>query len=215
MRDKTPLLFSSLCINKTEWLLLILIYLCQCFLTKNLFPLLTSLLLVPILGDKRGNLVVVLIFCPILIGLPNIVTVNAERWIQVAKWTEPVTSSRFNCNHVSWDVHWNFKDIALGSTWTIQIIDIDALGNNVTFFKTGVGSFVSVNSGQYTHNQSGRYQITIDVDRINDFEVFVRQDIDSIPEFPSWTLLTAGFFAVTVLSIFYKRKFRQRTNSLK
>ena len=140
-----------------------------------------------------------------MIGLPNIVAVSAERWVEVAKWTESVTSSRFDCNHVSWEVHWNFKDIALGSTWTIEIIDIDALENNVTFFKTGVGSFVSVNSGQYTHNQSGRYQITIDVNRINDFEVFVRQDIDSIPEFPSWMLLSI-FLILTLVSIIIRKR---------
>jgi hypothetical protein len=150
------------------------------------------------------QLILTLILCSILIGLPHIVAVSAERWVEIVKWTEPVTSSRFDCNHVSWEVHWNFKDIALGSTWTIEIIDIDALENNVTFFKTGVGSFVSVNSGQYTHNQSGRYQITIEVNRINDFEVFVIQDMDSIPEFPSWIMLP--LFLITTISVIVIRK---------
>jgi hypothetical protein len=158
----------------------------------------------PLLGDRRLTLIIVLVLIFVLASLPNIAPVNAEEWAEVAKWTEPVTGSRFNCNHVNWEVHWNFKDIAIGSTWTIEIIDIDALGNNFTFFETGVGSFVSINSGQYTHNQSGRYQITINVQRINDFEVFVRQDIDSIPEFPSWLFLP--LFIIAILALIFKRR---------
>jgi predicted secreted protein len=38
----------------------------------------------------------------------------------------------------------------------------------------------------------------------------IKTDAQGIPEFPSWTVLLAGFFAVTILSIFYKHQFNQR-----
>jgi len=34
-------------------------------------------------------------------------------------------------------------------------------------------------------------------------------DIETIPEFPSWIFLVAGFFAITVLSIIYRRDFKE------
>ena len=44
-----------------------------------------------------------------------------------------------------------------------------------------------------------------------DFDFWlIKTDAQGIPEFPSWTVLLAGFFAVTILSILYKHQFNQR-----
>ena len=145
-----------------------------------------------------------LIFTSILFLSMSVTLVNAQtHWVVTERWTEPVAVSYFNCPHVEWKVTWDFK-VKLGSSYSIEIIDVDTLESVVS--ETRIGSFVYQGKGEYTHNRSGRFQMVIDVSNdVTNFVVLVVQNIESIPEFPSWIILPL-FISSTICVIIVRNK---------
>jgi len=151
------------------------------------------------------QLILTLILCSIIVGLPNIATVDAEEWVEVASWNEPVSKSPFIVDYVDWKLGWDFGKAGLGTTYTITLFDES---NNTIFVKSGYVSFTQKTKGKYTHNVSGLYSVTIETVNMNNFEVnfevYVIENIDSIPEFPSWIILPLFLTATLVIVIFRK-----------
>jgi parallel beta-helix repeat protein len=72
------------------------------------------------------------------------------------------------------------------------------------------GNYWSDYNGTDTDNNGlGNTPYIIEENNQDNYPLMDPVDISTIPEFPSWTLLTTGIFAVTVSSLIYKRRFRQ------
>ena len=48
---------------------------------------------------------------------------------------------------------------------------------------------------------------------VENFTIIVEQNIESIPEFPSMTILISGLFVITLISIMYRKNESRRTNN--
>ena len=92
------------------------------------------------------------------------------------------------------------------------LIKTDGAGNmqwNQTYGGRGTdiaASLVETSDGGYT---IAGYTYSIGAEN-SDLWLIKTDEQGVIPEFPSWTLLVAGFSAVTLLSIIYRRGFKQR-----
>jgi hypothetical protein len=70
---------------------------------------------------------------------------------------------------------------------------------------------VETSGVSYIHDQQGTFYTDIEATNIENFTIIVEQNLDSIPEFPSWTPLMIMAFAVTVIAVIYKRKIRTKS----
>ena len=112
-----------------------------------------------------------------------------------------------------------------------EIIDIGTLASNETKqinetfiykvdFRTRMGSDFSydiewdksdgADGVSYIHNQKGIFYMEI-ITNAENFTIIVEQDLDSIPEFPSWIILPLFLMATLSAIIVKKRLFHQRS----
>ena len=57
----------------------------------------------------------------------------------------------------------------------------------------------------YIHEYPGTFHMRINVGATESYTIIVEQDLDSIPEFPSWLVIPI-FLAATLFVIVYKKK---------
>ena len=61
----------------------------------------------------------------------------------------------------------------------------------------------------YINDVNGTFVMDI-VSNAESYVIIIEENLDAIPEFSSWTILVAGFSAVTVISIIYRQNIRHR-----
>jgi hypothetical protein len=151
----------------------------------------------------------------VLILLCNVNTVfaSSEHWVKVKRFTGVGGISNiptFTVGHVDWRIRWEIEPgngsertaflvyvyPATGGQWFEQI---QHFGREET---TGILNIC---------NHNGSFHLTVLTGTVNSYTIIVEQNIDSIPEFPSWIILPA-FLSVTFLAIIFRK--RPSVNSL-
>ena len=61
------------------------------------------------------------------------------------------------------------------------------------------------------YNRSGSFYMTV-LASIDSYTMIIEHNIDSIPEFPSWTVMLVMLSVLVVAVAIYKRKLRPQTN---
>ncbi|WP_455278481.1 hypothetical protein [[Eubacterium] cellulosolvens] len=140
----------------------------------------------------------------------NIVFASSNNWSEVTRFTgsgtEHYTTDFFNCEHVEWRIRWEYVPhpslpfLALFSVYTypqgedVSYIDsIIKTGNNDT------------NGTSYIHNNDGTFYSKINVATTESYTIIIEQDLNSIPEFPSWIILPM-FLIGSVIALFVGKK---------
>ena len=146
----------------------------------------------------------------LLTFIPSVVFGSSADWVEVARFTETGQGSdkteTFECSHVDWRIRWSFNSIINEPPVMFRITVYDSSGNIVDFFVTA-----SDRSGTLNYNTTGSFYLSIGELYVQNYEVIVEQNIDSIPEFPSWMILPL-FLGVTFVAILSKKKLLQNTS---
>ena len=119
----------------------------------------------------------------------------------------------FTCDYAEWRIKWDYEpNTDPGYSGVPQYkngmpLSICNENTNLTpywyfFYDTGVEP--QKNGTTYFHDRAGTFQMKID-DNIEEFTIIVEQDLNSIPEFPSWTILPL-VLSLTLFSVVAKRK---------
>jgi hypothetical protein len=156
-------------------------------------------------------------FLALLVLIPlrnvNIVFASSEHWVEVKRFTGVggiSTIPTFTVDHVDWRIRWEIEPgngsertaflvyvyPATGGQWFEQI---QHFGREET---TGILNIC---------NYSGSFYLNVLTGTVNGYTIIVEQNIDSIPEFPSWIILPT-FLIVTFLAITFRK--RPSVNSL-
>ena len=77
---------------------------------------------------------------------------------------------------------------------TYTLIPISNAKSGISIINDHIGSFNIIIESNYL---------------VESYSIIIEQNIDSIPEFPSWTILIIGFFSIAPLSIVFRHRFKQ------
>ena len=126
-------------------------------------------------------------------------------WIEVLRFNEnglsTETTETFVINHVDWRIHWIFESNVDPPPTVFTITVYDSKDKVVDFFVTAFEG-----NGTLYYNTTGSFYLKIRKNYVENYEVIVEQNIDSIPEFPSWIILPM-FLTSTLTILGFKRKF--------
>jgi len=131
-----------------------------------------------------------------------------DNWVEVTRFigTDGFTTDVFVCDHVEWRIRWEYDPMLVLFWEGIKPLDTKVHPEGQSSLTvsniTGVGSRDGIN---YIHDNAGRFYMTISTTFLRSFTIIVEENIDSIPEFPSWTILPI-FTIATLLIIICKQK---------
>ncbi len=141
----------------------------------------------------------------------GIVFASSSSWSEVTRFTgsgtEDYTTDYFNCEHAEWRIRWEYVPhsglpmFALFSVYTYPQGE-DALYIDY-IIKIGANDTDGIS---YIHNSDGTFYSKINVAITESYTIIIEQDLNSIPEFPSWTILP--LFLVTTLFVIILKKCR-------
>jgi len=136
----------------------------------------------------------------------------SDNWVEVTRFigTSGFTTDVFVCDHVEWRIrwefdpgHWHFADLH-----TLQVTTYKE-GESTNYFNQ-IREPPSGNlSGVELLNQSGTFYLEISAGLSDSYTVIVEENIDSIPEFPSWIILPL-LVTLTFTAIIYKKRLTKK-----
>jgi hypothetical protein len=142
----------------------------------------------------------------------GIVFASSSDWSEVTKFTgsgtEYYTTDFFTCEHVERRIRWEYfpnpgLPLAIFSVYTysqgedtLYIDSIIKLGANDT------------NGTSYIHENDGTFYSKINAANTESYTIIIEQDLNSIPEFPSWIIFPL-FLVATLVSIIVRKKLRR------
>ena len=147
--------------------------------------------------------------------VPLVFGSSEENWVEVLNINRTggasFNSGRFTIDYPEWRIrwefdpgHWHFADLHF---LNITVYEEEELG---TFYITNIYGSGNQNNGIYNvPNNIGKFYMKINTGIVENFTIIVEQNIESIPEFPSMTILISGLFVITLISIIYRQKRKQ------
>ena len=136
-----------------------------------------------------------------------------DNWVEVTRFigSKGFTTDVFVCDHVEWRIRWDFDP----GHW--HFVDLYTL--QVTTYKEGESTkyFNQIReppngnlSGVELLNQSGTFYLDINSGLIDSYTIIIEENIDSIPELPSWTPLLITLIAVVAVAIVYRQRLNKQ-----
>lgn len=161
--------------------------------------------------------------------LPSDFRPGEENWVEVTRftmdsvpstwWGDPSGNTDFfNCDYVEWRIRWEYTPHPAVPEYAALYVEVYEKKEDVIWrgelIQQGESVLIDVvreygmseTSGvSNIHNQTGRFYMFISGSNIENFTIIVEQDIDSIPEFPLWTILLLVIAVMLVVGIYRKR----------
>jgi len=147
---------------------------------------------------------------------------SLDDWSEVARFSgsgsEKYTTDYFTCDHEEWRIRWEYvpdsqqPDLTSFSVFTYPKSEGDRRATYVNqIMKTGTAD---TNGTSFIKNYQGTFHMCIDVEGTESYTIIVEQNLNSIPEFPSWAILPL-VLTITLFSIIVKRKLCAHKTKLK
>jgi len=134
---------------------------------------------------------------------------SEKKWVEVVRFNGtiwPEYTERFRIDCFDWRINWSITPKTSDTIVPLKFrLDVkNATGYIVEFFLASFQIFGTLNM-----NQTGEYYLYIDPMHAEDYSIIIEQNMDSIPEFPSWIVLPL-FVLVTVTIIFVRNKVQRK-----
>ena len=154
-------------------------------------------------GDRLKKKILGLALLTIMLALSmSISLAKATNWVEVTRFTGSGTTDYFTCEHVEWRIRWEYTPSKL-AVFGFYVYE---KGEDVFFIDSAFKMGDEETSGvSYIHNQEGIFYMDISAANIENYTIIVEQDVDSIPEFPSWIILPL-FLVATLFAIIIKKR---------
>ncbi len=182
------------------------------------------------MGERKAVISSLFLSFFLLFSIFDVVLASSGNWVEVKRFTKQSVPSTwwgspsgntdyFNCAHVEWHVRWEYTPHPAVPQYAALYVEVYEKKEDVIWggFLRAEGESVLIDvireygmyetSGvSYIHNQTGHFYMFISGSNIEDFMIIVEQDIDSIPEFPSWIPLLTMIVIVIVVAVVYRRR---------
>ena len=165
-----------------------------------------TVLLVPMVGKSTAVISAIVFSLLLLVSTLGIAFASSGNWVELTRFTgsgQVNQTESFNCDHVEWRLKWSFNpnpNVELKPPLMFHLRVYEVGGELVEFFIA-----TSQTSGTLNYNRTGSFWLFIDEMYVENYTVIIEQNIDSIPEFSSWTILPL-LLATTITVILYRKK---------
>jgi len=137
-----------------------------------------------------------------------------DNWVEVTRFigTEGFTTDVFVCDYPEWRIRWEYDP----GHWHFPIMhEFQAItypegSSTITVDMISGTPGVNQNGTNYVHENPGRFYMKISAGIMESYTIIVEQNIDSIPEFPSWTPLMIALVAVAAVAIAYRDRLKKQ-----
>ena len=141
---------------------------------------------------------------------------SSDNWVEVTKFEGKGLlmgkSESFEVNHFEWRIKYNytypfeFGNIPLVFYLTSNETYI-IIGNTTSFGEPILTFHPEENNGTYNiEGHLGVFYLHFSPTYVDSYSFIIEQNIESIPEFPSLSILVSGVSVITLISIIYKQK---------
>ena len=173
------------------------------------------MLLVLLVGDRKTFSIVVLFSCFLLLGsVPSIAFASSDNWVEVITFTGSAggvhSTSRFAVDYVDWRIRWEVtpgNDSERGTSFDAYVYS-ESGGPSIEAMHYTIGTEKTTGI-KNIYNHMGSFYIVVVTTNIADVKLVIEQNIESIPEFPSWTILPL-ILAVTISATVLKKSLTSR-----
>jgi len=170
-------------------------------------------LLVPLVGDRKTSSILVLFSCFLLLwSVPSIVFASSDNWVEVTTFTGSAggvhSTSRFAVDYVDWRIRWEVtpgNDSERGTSFDAYVYPSSG-GPQIEEMHHAIGTEKTTGI-KNIYNHRGIFYIVVVTTNIADVKLIIEQNIESIPEFPSWIILPL-VLTITLFSIIIKRNIK-------
>ena len=145
-------------------------------------------------GERKSAIVVVLVSLFLMGNMSGVVFATSGNWVEVARFsgeTEDVNTEVFICKNVEWRIKWSYGRRSDGPLFLQFRFYVYESKSEETIIEEELVEYLfpdEETSGTLYLNQSGSFYLNVHNDGFN-YAIVVEQNIDSIPEFPTWTLI--------------------------
>jgi hypothetical protein len=167
---------------------------------------------VSLVGDKVATLFVMLACFLLLMSAPCIVFASSDNWVEVTTFTGPSgvhSTSHFTVDYIDWRIRWevNLSDGSETASFNAYVFP-ETSGPSIKEIHYTIGTEQTTGIVNI-YNHSGSFYIVVQTTSVDNCTLIIEQNIDSIPEFPSWTILSL-FLAATLVALFCRRRVHGR-----
>jgi len=137
-----------------------------------------------------------------------------NNWVEVARFNGtiwPESTEHFKIDYFDWRIKWSYTP-RLSELINPYIFRLDV--KNASDYIVELLFASNQIAGTLNMNQTGEYYLYIDPMHAENYSITVEQNIDSIPEFPSWTLI-AFFVTVSFAMILIRNKISKKKGDLR
>jgi hypothetical protein len=143
--------------------------------------------------------------------LSSIALASPANWSEVTRFTgsgsDMYTTDYFTCNHVEWRIRWEYVPHSEYPESTVFGITTYPQGEDVFYVDFIMKSGSEDTTGtSYIHDNKGTFYMKINIANTESYTIIIEQDLDSIPEFPSFLILPLFMTATLLAVIIYRRK---------
>jgi hypothetical protein len=159
---------------------------------------------------KPVAMLIVLLFCfCLLVSVVGIAFASSGNWVEVTTFTGSGgvhSTSHFTVDYVDWRIRWEVtpgNDSERGTSFNAYVFP-ESGGPQIEEMHYTIGTEKTTGI-KYIYNHMGSFYIVVVTRNIADIKLVIEQNIESIPEFPSWIMLPL-FLMVTFSAIIVKKK---------
>jgi len=174
---------------------------------------------VHLMGDRKTSSIVVLFSCFLLLGsVPSIVFAFSDNWVEVTTFTGSGgvhSTSHFAVDYVDWRIRWEVtpgNDSERGTSFDAYVYPSSG-GPYVEMMHHAIGTEKTTGI-KNIYNHRGIFYIVVVTTNIANVKLIIEQNIESIPMFPSWTILPFVLI-ISVFLVVAKRKLYARNPKLR
>jgi hypothetical protein len=141
-----------------------------------------------------------------------------SNWVEVVTFTHSVSglaflhpTSHFTVDYADWRIRWevNPGNVSERGTSFHAYVFPETSGKSIEEMHYTIGTEKTTGI-KNIYNRRGSFYIVVQTTNIADIKLIIEQNIDSIPEFPSWTPLLITIVAVVSVIVIYRRKLSHR-----
>jgi hypothetical protein len=142
-----------------------------------------------------------------VVAIPTVVFASSGNWVDVTSFNGTMwggSSEEFTCDHVDWRIKWKYEPTPGNSSvlpvrFKFNVVEVGA--QIIEFFIPPTGQI----AGTLYINQTGTFYIDVDTIYVENYSILVEQNVDSVPEFPSWIILPF-ILTCAFIVVIYKKK---------
>ena len=164
----------------------------------------------PLVGDRKATSIGVLFSCFfLLVSVSSIVFASSDNWVEVTTFTGSGgvhSTSRFAVDYVDWRIRWEVipgNDSERGTSFNAYVYPSSG-GPQIEEMHHSIGTEKTTGI-KNIYNHRGIFYIVVVTTNIADVKLIIEQNIESIPEFPSWTILPLALIATLSVIVLKKR----------